>query len=81
MSGPSFVINAVLVAATLMAAQSMRETAQAQLGCCMTRQTLDSPWVQIDADFDECKRLDDTEEDDDDDILKREGTYWWNIRC
>lgn len=70
----------VLIAFTLITA--MTEIAQAQVGCCMKRQTPDSstPWVQVGTDFRECQRLN-NDEDDNDNVFEQKGRIWWSLKC
>lgn len=54
----------------------------ATAGCCMKRESTDptSWWVKIDADVNQCKRLN-QDNDSNDNILEPQGLYRWSLKC
>ena len=51
----------------------------AQSGCCMQRDSFNSPWRPNGLSFRACTKL--NQERDGDDVLQPTGFVWWNSRC
>lgn len=69
----------VLVAAAI----PVTPASAAGLGCCMQRDSTapSSPWIKIQADFNECQRLNQQQPDGNDNILEPRGLIRWSIQC
>ena len=46
-------------------------------GCC--KQKIGDKWRRIDADFEQCKTL--NEQNDGDNVFEPSKTYWWDVGC
>ena len=67
----------------VVAAASVKQASAASYGCCMQRDSTapTAPWVQIQADFDECQRRNQQQPDNNDNILEPAGLIRWSVKC
>ena len=49
-------------------------------GCCLQRDGVQYPWVEIGTDFSECDRLNQSEATPDD-VFDQAGRIWWSVDC
>lgn len=52
----------------------------ASTGCCMQRANTSAPWIQIGANFNQCKQRN-RQLDGNDNILQPIGLIRWSVRC
>ncbi|MEO1492298.1 MAG: hypothetical protein AAFV19_09130 [Pseudomonadota bacterium] len=70
--------GAGLGAIVLVASLVVADTARANSGCCLQRQSDNAPWIEVGRDFEKCVERNAPEGDD---VFAPTGLVWWNLTC
>lgn len=68
------VVSGIILAGTIVAS----DTARANSGCCLKRDSERAPWTEVGRDFAQCNDLN---ADEGDDVFAPSGLVWWDLDC